>query len=215
MNDMIDKAPDQSSVTVHLSAPPGAPDRTSRVTHGVLAGPELVLVPAGALAALRGRPEAAVLVRIAPHRGHGADRGPGSGPGSGHADPGVEWHAVRAVEPITFDDDPDGARAAALLHLATASQHRPGISRGRADAFRRAWSAGQDAWGALAASGAVPAATVAVAGEAAGAATAPGVRLAAPEGLRAAPPSILETRRLAIAGMSKPAWWCRTFPWLC
>ncbi len=208
MDGVIDKASGQSSmsVTVHLLAPPGAPARASRLAKGVLAGPDLVLVPPSALAALRRRPEATVLVRIAPGRGNEIEQGAGPG----HGDPSVEWHAVVAVESITFDDDPDGARAAALLHLATASQHRPSISRGRADAFRRAWSEGQDAWAALVASGAVPAAT---APTTAGAADEPAP--VPPRVSRAAPPDVLETRRLTIAGMSKPAWWCRTFPWLC
>lgn len=208
MDDVIDKAPDQSSasVSVHLSAPPGAPARASRLTHGVLAGPDLVLIPASALAALRRRPEATVLVCIASRRGQGTEQGVGPG----HGQPDVEWHAVRAIEPITFDGDPDGARAAALLHLATVSQHRPGISRGRADAFRQAWSEGQDSWGALVASGAVPAATAPAPAEATDAEPSAVPRLS-----RAAPPGVLEIRRLAITGMSKPAWWCRTFPWLC
>jgi len=193
---MIDKAPTAAagSVTVHLSRPPRASAGVSAVGRGVLVGPDLVLVPRPVLAALRRRPTATVLVTI-----DGPD-------GPGGATDAVEWRTVTTVEPLTFEGDPDGARAAGLLRLDAPSGYRPTVVEGQVVALDRAWSAGQDTWDALVASGAVPAPA-----DAGRIAPAPGSG-AAP---RAAAPRQLAARVLSTATLRSPKGWCKIFPWLC
>jgi hypothetical protein len=196
MGAMIDKArtPAPGSVTVHLSRQHPASAGVSAVGRGVLVGPDLVLVPHPILAALRRQPTATVLVAI-----HSPD-GPG---GAGGA---VEWHTVTTVEPLTFEGDPDGARAAGLLRLDAPSRYRPTVVEGQDVALDRAWSAGRDTWDALVASGAVPAPTDA-GGTAPAAAAGPAPKATAPRQLA--------VRVLATATLGSPKGWCKIFPWLC
>ncbi|MFZ0159283.1 MAG: hypothetical protein WAL50_09665, partial [Kineosporiaceae bacterium] len=118
---MIDKAPAAApgSVAVHLSRQPRASGGLTAVGRGVLVGPDLVLVPHPILAALRRQPTATVLVTV-----HGTDA-PGGAAGV------VEWRTVTTVEPLTFEGDPDGARAAGLLRLDAPSGYRPTVVEGQ------------------------------------------------------------------------------------
>jgi hypothetical protein len=196
MGAMIDKASMSApgSVAVHLSRHPRTSAGVTAVGRGVLVGPDLVLVPRPILAALRRQPTATVLVAI-----QGPD-GPGGGVGA------VEWRTVTTVESLTFEGDPDGARAAGLLRLDAPSTYRPTVTEGQVVALDRAWSAGQDAWDALVASGAVAAPA-----DAGHTAPEPGTG-AAP---RAAAPRQLAARVLSTAALGSPKGWCKIFPWLC